>query len=125
MFGYKRVEAREFVVSLRHFAQYPSAVCCQFRRKRERNWREFDVERAPTLIILGGWGHPEPPSPWQSVGDAQQSRYASCDPRWASEFSTLLQQYLTNSTGVRVLADYRGHNPHLPLPGNSPAEVSP
>ena len=48
------------------------------------------------------------------------SRYASCDPRWATEFSAKMDTYLASQryenaqVGMAhpvVIADYRGKNP--------------
>jgi hypothetical protein len=123
-FGYKRVEAREFVIELVKYAQYPSAVQCRFKRGRERNWREFVCDREPSLIVLAGWDHPEPASPFKAVAGGEQTRYLSCDPKWSTEFSSLLTRYLAETPRATVLADYRGHNPYLPLEGCADQEAA-
>jgi hypothetical protein len=124
-FGYKRLEAREFVIELVKYAQYPSAVQCRFKRARERHWREFVSDRDPSLIVLAGWGHPEPASPFGLGAGAAQTRYLSCDPMWCTEFASLLTRYLAEHPSVTVLADYRGHHPYLPLEACGAREVLP
>jgi hypothetical protein len=108
-----RIEAKECEIKIGKFAQYPSAVWVNFKRARERNTRCFVQSYAPSLVVLEGWGHPEPGSAWiegratESGCVVSESKYSSCDPRWASDFDAFLAAYLAES-GATVVADYRG-----------------
>jgi len=114
--GYSKIEASSVSLALIAYAQYASAVEVKFVPKGARKERGFVQTFQPSLIVLDGWGHPDPDGIWDEStkreGDGYstvQAKYRSCDPRWASDFGTKLAGYL-ESSGAHVLADYRGHN---------------
>lgn len=118
--GINRLEVREICVTRRPWAQYPSAVICNFLQPRKRKWQNLTGSYEPYIVVLEGWGHPEPGSPWTNtqVGDGvitQQSRYSCHDERWGTDFDRELAAYLEANPKVKVLGDYRntqGCNTH-------------
>ena len=117
LMGIVKVEAKDASTDVRPYAQYARGVYCAFRRARERLARGFVQSFQPSLLILEGWGHPEPDgifedAPAVAAGEAvsQRGRYASCDPRWSSDFNGQIDAYIAK-TGTKVLADFRGHDP--------------
>jgi hypothetical protein len=107
-----RQEVREVRVSRRPWAQYESAVICESLAPRKRKWNNTVHSYQPYLVVLEGWGHPDPASPWTNtqVGNGvitQQGRYSYCDERWDTDFDAELARYLEANPQVKVLGDYR------------------
>lgn len=107
-----KLEVREVQVTRRRFAQYPSAVICSFLAPRKRKWQSYTASYQPYLVVLEGWGHFEPGSPWKNttVGDGvitQEGRYSCCDERWGTDFDAELAAYLEANPQAKVLGDYR------------------
>lgn len=76
------------------------------------------VERSrPSLVILAGWGHPDPPDCW--IIDEKGSNAAKWPlfaQEWRSEMDAFLAEYLRDHPCVQLLADFRDF-PNLNLPG--------
>lgn len=126
-----RIEASAYAVEVGRYAQYPAAVHCAFRPKGCRRVRGTAQGYEPSLLILDGWGHPEPasmmtePESTSSGTVVQVSRYMSCSPEWQSDFDAMIGAYLVEHPEVTVVADYRGHDTHT-VPKSAPgAEVRP
>lgn len=59
--------------------------------KRGRKERMIMTYYSPFIMVVKGWGHPDPDSPWQHVSEneetvVQKGRYRSVDPRWVEDF---------------------------------------
>jgi hypothetical protein len=116
-FGYTKVEATEFSSELGPCAQYKSAVKYQYKPKGKRKLLAYVQGYQPSLLVLDGWGHPDPASAMTTPVLSEngfmvsQSRHLSFDPAYAAEFSSMINAYIAEK-GVTVVADYRGHNSH-------------
>lgn len=104
--GVKRIEATLHDVGVRQYAQYERGVYARFTPKRKRKERHLVQAYGPSLVILEGWGHPEPdgmflPAEPSKVNPedvmVSRGRYSACDPRWQSDI-------FTNSTDPTVAA---------------------
>ncbi len=116
-FGMVKVEATRLEVEVKPHAQYARGVYCSFVPKGKRKERSMVQAYRPSLVVLEGWGHPDPDSPFlppEETGTegvmVSKGRYSACDPRWGSDFAAKLAAYL-ESTGAKVLHDFRGHDP--------------
>lgn len=113
LWGYDRIEVRDVNWSFETYAQFASAVRVEYTERGKRKRKTAMITTVP-LIILQGWGHPEPPPKWTSPssedgsGLVQTTRRLSCDPEWQHEFDAFLAGYLAGSHAV-VLADFRMH----------------
>jgi hypothetical protein len=113
------VKARTMEHGICQYAQYPSAVKVTFVPKGKTNQRQFfdyGMGIGPlSTLILEGVGHPESsplyvPGEWNLNGSRiDKGRYMSHDPRWVTEFNTMINEYIDALPGV-VIADYRGHD---------------
>lgn len=130
MFGnYTKIEASAFDFEITNYAQYPSAVHAVFVPKRSRNARGMWQTSHPSLVVLEGWGHPDPApmmteaEPCETTGlMTSRSRFSSFDPRWAGEFRGMLAAHV-EKTGARVILDLHGYNAHAAFIG--PREATP
>lgn len=118
--NYHKVEASAYAVSIEPYAQYPAAVRCGFRPKGCRRARGIVQTFEPSLLVLHGWGHPDP-APMMTEYETQASgaevrcsRFTSCSPEWKREFDAMIDRYLEGKRGL-VVADYRGHDSHQPV----------
>jgi hypothetical protein len=107
----QRIEVRSFragrVDSRRNEA---ARVYVEFVRRGARTIRTALQRSRPNLVILEGWGHPEPPAGWLSNEDGSLStKWTLFAPEWRAEMDTFLTQYLQAHPIARVLADFRDH----------------
>ena len=120
-----KIEVRAISVTREKYAQYESAVRVEYIEPRQRHARTFVDSHKPSVLVLDGWGHPDPDSAFGAEEQTapgvtlSRSRYLSCDPRWQSDFDAKINAYLAEKS-VRVIADMRGVNTHEPVP--TPAE---
>jgi hypothetical protein len=124
MFGITATEVTSLGISVGKWAQYASAVHVRYVPKGKRSPRGEMISHDPYLVILEGHGHVKPDGmydPAKSEAGGQVSRYASCDPRWRSDFDAKLSAYLSTS-GAKVLHDFRGFDTSKAQPA---AAVSP
>lgn len=90
------------------YAQYDRAPYVVFYKKRARNARKLTVYgHDHYLVILKGWGHPDPDSPFTTVVEGngvtvQKSRHLWVGGPWEAEFDAKLASY-----AGEVMADYR------------------
>lgn len=75
-----------------------------FVRKRCRNVTSLWTYYNPWILVVEGWGHPDPESGMEKVSESDgvsvsRSRYRSCDPRIVGDFKT------ANFFGERVVAE--------------------
>lgn len=111
-----RLEVRSFGVSVGPYAQYSAAVEARFVKKGGRSVLGFVQSFQPSLVILEGWGHPEPAGIWDKTEERDGvkvtcGRHSSCSPEWANEFDALLAAHVS-ATGAKILHDFRGHDPY-------------
>ena len=117
--GIRKIEAKTATVDVRPYAQYARGIFVTFRRARERRDRSFVQAYGPSLVILEGWGHPDPDGmflPGEATGEpgvtVSRGRYSACDPRWQSDFDARLDAYLETKDRARILLhDFRRHAP--------------
>lgn len=107
-----KVEVREVEVLRRQWAQYPAAVSYRYKAPRQRNWRGSNSGYRPYLVVLAGWGHPDPQSPWETVSESpdvtvSKARHSGCSDGWTTDFDGWLSAYLAAHPRVKVLGDYR------------------
>jgi hypothetical protein len=103
-----KIEATAYGVRTGKYAQYTEAVFILFVPKGKRNSRGLVQASHPNVLILDGWGHPDP-DPMMVKGEmpgTQESKYTGWDPRWESDFDARINPYIKES-GVQVLADHR------------------
>ena len=117
-FGMSKIEATRLKVEVREHAQYARGVYVEFLPKRARKLRGFVQAYGPSLVVLEGWGHPDPDDAFlpEEPGQAEdvtirRGRYSMCDPRWESDFSKKLSAYLDEKGSEILLHDFRGHEP--------------
>lgn len=110
-----KMEVRSFGVKTGAYAQYTSAITCKFVKKGGRSVLGFVQTFQPSLLILEGWGHPDPAGIWGDEKTAngvttRAGRHSACSPEWAKEFDSMIAEHIKG--GAKVLHDFRGHNPH-------------
>ncbi len=124
-FGMVKIEAKSCTIEVKPHAQYAAGIYVEFIPKGKRKARCFVQAYSPSLVVLDGWGHPDPESPWEPVVErgngvsVQVGRYSACDPRWQGDFDAKLSAYL-EASGATMLHDFRGHQPGVrgtELPG--------
>lgn len=108
MFGYTQKEVREVEVEVRPYAQYERAVHFRFKDPRQKSFRSGVQGYRPNLIILEGWGHVGPASPFKETEMGTISRYHMGALEYQVEFEKDLTEYLEKNPEVKVLADFRG-----------------
>lgn len=118
MGNFHKVEATAYLVELVPYAQYADAVRFVFKGKGKRLLRAAVQTFRPSLVVLEGWGHIDPPGMWggkavESAGvTLVQSTYTSCDEGWNHDFNKLLTDYVAKS-GAKILHDFRNHTPGM------------
>jgi hypothetical protein len=108
----QKVEVREVEVLRRQWAQYPGAVDCRFKAPRQRNWRRYTEGYRPYLVVLDGWGHPDPQGPFDVISDedgctVSEARHSFASDGWTTDFDGWLAAYLEATPSATVLGDYR------------------
>ena len=116
--GVRKIEATKCEVEVKPYAQYERGIFVTLLPKRMRKMRSFVQAYGPSLVILEGWGHPDPDGMWdpatkRSDGEVetQQARYSACDPRWQADFDAKLDAYLREKDFRPLLHDFRKHQP--------------
>ena len=115
--GISKLEVREGSILMQPYAQYPEAAVLRYKQPRARNLRGCTVTpnhdgSGIFLLVLEGWDHPEPDSIYGEVQtseaglDFREGRYSMCDPRWESDFNTMIDAFLVDQA-VTVLYDGR------------------
>jgi hypothetical protein len=103
-----KIQAREFEVLRRQWAQYPGAVVARWKAPRKRQWSSYSEGYKPYLVVLKGWGHPDPCSPWKTIGEnVQQAHHSPFSDGWNNDFDEWLEDYLASNPKTRILGDYR------------------
>lgn len=113
LWGYDRIETRDVSWIFEPYAQHHNAARIEYTVRGKRKRKTAIITTQP-LVILDGWGHPDPPPKYspleQTSGNfkTQSTRRPSCDPEWEHEFNAFLNGYLAGSKAT-VLADFRKH----------------
>ena len=116
-----KVEVRNVEVIRKRWAQYAGAAVATFRQPRQRKDRQYVGNYKAYLVVLEGWGHPNPDGlcgeykETDSGALVAHSRYSSCSDGYANDFDLRLQAYLVANPEAKVLGDYRhtqGFNAH-------------
>jgi hypothetical protein len=116
LWAYDRVEACNLTWRFEKYAQFPNAARLEYTVRGKRKRQTAMITTVP-LVVLDGWGHPDPPPkfgpPEPAAGDltVQSTRRRSCDPEWQNEFDAFLYGYLQGSK-AQVLLDLRKHDPN-------------
>lgn len=116
----QKVEVREVAAVRKPWAQYDGAVEVTFKKPRQRKARQLLGSYRPFIVVLDGWGHPNPTDSYDwsksSTGcTVGTSRYSSFSDGYLTDFDDLLAEYFANHPEVVVLGDYRctkGFDPH-------------
>lgn len=96
------------------YAQYDGAISVVFRRPRQRLNRQIIATFRPYVLIVKGWGHEAPPSPWATKSSepgvvVQEGKHSAFSDNWVKDFETWLEGKIAN---MEIVADYRGANPY-------------
>lgn len=118
LFGYQKIEAEWVHVDRRPYAQYVDAIFVEFLKRRKRRASRMVLDRRPDMVILLGWDHPdlqerfvrEDLSPGLPGSTIMKTKYASGDKRFAEEFESALEAYLTEIPLAQILLDLRGES---------------
>ena len=109
--GVSKHEVRSVKAELGRHAQHQEALHLTFTPKGARKPRGVVYDQ-PYVLVLAGWGHPDPDGMWVDSGEklgtvtVQHGRYSACDPRWETDFDARIEGYLTSGSAV-VLLDAR------------------
>lgn len=117
IFGYEKVEVTDIEYGLVEYAQYCDAVRIDFLPKRKRLRRRIIEGFKPKIVILEGWGHPDPAPMYEKfdskvTGVEMFVTRKSGDPSIETDFTTFLKNYIDRSKSV-VIIDYRGFEPKM------------
>lgn len=95
------------------YAQYENAPFVAFIPKGKRNGIRIVKGYNPYILILKGWNHPAPEDMFGNLKGVykygvtiKESKYKSFDNGYKIDFNKVIDEYLSNNTGV-LLADYR------------------
>lgn len=113
--GIVKIEASAFAHKVGPCAQHGAAVHFAFVPKGGRSERTSVEPTHPSLLVLDGWGHPDPDDVWTEAAPTcspdvtvQTGRHRSFSPAWRTEFASKIDPYIAAGRG-RVVADYRAH----------------
>jgi len=134
MMGYRKVEARAFAVESGTYAQYSNVKIVKFLEPRKRKARAMRDTGGTNIVILNGWGHPNPddgftaPEVTPTGCIVRKSRHACFSPAYDAEFNEFMTDYMAREE-VEVILDNRGLNPYARTENAAPlttyADVNP
>lgn len=84
----------------RKYAQYDNAPYVDFVPRGKRKPLRIQKAYKPYLLIVEGWGAPEPEPMCTPQGG--MSKYSSFDDGWRRDFNALIE-----ASGCVIIADYR------------------
>lgn len=108
--AYGRFVCKSVKVSVRPYAQYPSALLIEFLPKGCRKWRQFIDYNRPTTVIVRGHDTPAPPAmyrpalPGSADAAVQQSSHLAHSDGWYKDFKAAI----LDNDSVDVLANFHG-----------------
>ena len=114
LWGHDRIEASNVSWSFEKYVEFQKAARVEYTIRGKRK-RKTAMITTGSLVILDGWGHPEPPprySPPERMSaqvTVLATRRDSCDPEWQNEFDAFLHDYLEGSKAF-VLLDLRKYD---------------
>ncbi len=100
-----RIQATHWEVVTGPWAQHETAVRTAWIPKGKRACQSRYSGTRHFVLVLDGWGHPEPGDGYREDANGGRSCRAF-DPRTVLEFNTLIGAYLAKGTAI-VLADHR------------------
>jgi hypothetical protein len=112
-------EGRLSDMGTQKYAQYNKAPFVKYIPKGKRKLIGFVQTFNPYLIVLEGYGHPEPQSMFSESKASQsnlivkESTYQSFDKRYSTDFDSILDSYL-NQNKINPILDCRytkGYSP--------------
>ncbi len=111
-----KYEARSCDIVRRPYAQYSSAIQVRFVKKGGRTERGFVETYKPRLLVLEGWGHPEPAGLFDGGkttefegGSFSQAKHMAFDGGYAADFDSMIAKHIAD-TGAKVAFDARGEH---------------
>lgn len=121
--GVVKVEAKTCELEVKPYAQYERGIYVKFLKPRQRKTRSLVQASYPSLVILDGWGHPDPDGmflpeqPGETEGvTVRHGRYSAFDERWAIGLRRQARR-LPSREGVQASP------PRLPAPPARDARV--
>jgi hypothetical protein len=112
-FGFTKVEAKDIRVDVKPYAQYSHAVHVTYIPKGKQKARGHVDTYKPTLIVLSGWGHFDPPSAFKKNSDGSEQSKDSCfSDVFLTDFDEALKASGALANGL-VAADFRGFDPMM------------
>lgn len=126
-FGTQKIEAREWGFSYGKYAQYSNACNIAFKQPRKRKSRLLRETSHPSAVVVEGWGHPDPQSPWTQPEETatgcivRKSRHSCFSPEYGREFNGWFDRYVAESN-ANVLLDNRQNNAYQ-APTSNPPEL--
>lgn len=92
MFGINRTDCRMLTITTgQKYAQYDNAIRIQYVEKGKRSARTFMLDYDPWLRVVSVSDAIKPADAMVQIGGGSRHlRYASCDPRWTTDFEDQL-----------------------------------
>lgn len=106
------IEVKSLNYAIAPYAQFPKALHMYYIPKGKVNARHLVDSDSRSTVIVEGWGHPaELGATYHAPEDRgsvtiTRGRYLSHDPRYHTEASDFLKEYLRR-TGAKVIVDVR------------------
>jgi hypothetical protein len=106
-----RIECTAARITVGPYAQHTGAVSALWVPRGKRAVRGTVQGYRPSLLVLEGWDHPAPDSPfvhdYSADGvDVSRGRHSACSDGWQSDFDRMIDAYLAKGTAL-ILADHR------------------
>lgn len=105
MMGVRKQEVKGLTIGLGPYAQYSAATRWAGVQKGKRKPFACAVGHQPHVLVLEGYGHTLDQKWLVALEDdpgTRQSKYASCDPRWATDFQTQAKAWLAENPKAKV-----------------------
>jgi hypothetical protein len=104
-FGPRKVEVREGVAFRAPHAQYASALHVHYMEKGKRKPSGYVFAYKPYVLILAGYGHPDPADALVAMPSAgglpmSRTRYSSFDDRYLTEFDEAIAAHVATATVI-------------------------
>jgi hypothetical protein len=106
LFAWAKQEVRDLKAYVDQHDRCKNAVILEGLTKEPKRFRYTCTD--PEVVVLLGWGHPDPPGNYAvnvtapvsgavSFVSDQGTRHAGCSPEWREEFDRFLAAYLAES----------------------------
>lgn len=108
MIGVTATEARLVAHGRKQYAQYKDAPFIHFKPKGKRKVRGWCEGYKPFAVVVEGWGHPAPPSPWVEEPSGveglfiRKGKYSGYDSGYETDFNVWF-----STQSFPVVVDYR------------------